>query len=60
MRKELEGLDRCPMCGHKLHKALTPERLAANLENLKKRKSKGGRPKGSTTTPPDNENPPGE
>ena len=41
----LEGLDVCPTCGHKLKKTKTPTEKAAiaSRENGKK----GGRPKGS-------------
>lgn len=45
----LEGLEYCPTCGHKLkHNYTTSEkRKAASLAALAQRKSKGGRPKGS-------------
>ena len=47
MKKELEGLERCPLCGHKLKIEVSEKKKQANLANLATRKNKGGRPKGS-------------
>ena len=44
-RIDLGQYERCPLCGHLLKRKLSDARLAANRENLQKRKSKGGRPK---------------
>lgn len=51
-RIDLKNYERCPLCGHKLKRQMTEERLAANRENLKKRQNKGGRPR-KTNRPPD-------
>ena len=52
----LEGLEYCPTCGHKLkHNYTTSEkRKTASLAALAQRKSKGGRPKGSKNKPKPN------
>ncbi len=51
MKKELEGLERCPLCGHKLKHATSEARRQASLAALAKRTNKGGRPKGSKNKP---------
>jgi len=51
-RINLKNYERCPLCGRKLKRQLSEERLAANRENLKKRREKGGRPR-SVDRPPD-------
>ena len=49
----LEGLEYCPTCGHKLKKKknVTEKARAASIANLAKRTNKGGRPKGSKNKP---------
>ena len=47
----LDGLEVCPLCGHKLKIKVTEASKAARLANLAKRRSKGGRPKGSRNKP---------
>lgn len=48
---DLEGMEYCPTCGHKLKIKVTEKAKAARLANLAKRTNKGGRPKGSKNKP---------